>query len=129
MQTSAVSPVLVGRAAERAAITAAFDRARASHAGTVLVRGEAGIGKSRLVSTVVAGLPGEPLVLSGGCLEFGADGAPYVPFVAVVRDLVRLLGRDQVVALLPADGTAPTGCPGSGPRPSATAGPGCSKSC
>ncbi|TDP94931.1 ATP-binding protein [Labedaea rhizosphaerae] len=118
MQTSVVSPLFVGREAERAAITAAFDRARAGRAGTVLVRGEAGIGKSRLVSTVVAELAGEPLVLSGGCLEFGADGAPYVPFVAVVRELVRRLGRDQVVALLPADGTALADwLPGLGPAP------------
>ncbi len=92
----------VGRADELAAVLAAYSRAP----GVVLISGEAGIGKSRLVSTVAASLPGAPLVLSGGCLELGAEGAPYLPFVAVLRDLVRQLGRDRVISLLPSGGSA-----------------------
>ncbi|GLY77874.1 helix-turn-helix transcriptional regulator [Actinoallomurus iriomotensis] len=103
---SIVSPVLVGRASESAAVRAAYERALARRPVTVLVSGEAGIGKSRLVATVAGTLPGEPLVLSGGCLELGAEGAPYVPFVAILRDLVRRLGRDRVAALLPPSGSA-----------------------
>ncbi|GAA1680875.1 LuxR family transcriptional regulator [Fodinicola feengrottensis] len=101
-----VSSVLVGRDAERAAIEAAYQRAALGQAVTVLVSGEAGIGKSRLVAATLAGLPGDPLVLTGGCLEVGADGAPYIPFVAILRDLVRQLGRDRVDALLRLDGSA-----------------------
>ncbi|MFL6072087.1 MAG: helix-turn-helix transcriptional regulator [Mycobacteriales bacterium] len=105
MGASAVSPVLVGRAAEIAAVRAAYQRARSGQASTVLISGEAGIGKSRLVTAVAGSLPGDPLVLVGGCLELGAEGAPYVPFLAVLRDLVRQLGRDRVVGLLPAAGS------------------------
>ncbi|WP_433605757.1 helix-turn-helix transcriptional regulator [Dactylosporangium sp. CA-139114] len=109
-----VSPVLVGRAAETAVLRSAYERAPA----TVLVTGEAGIGKSRLVGDAVRDLPGDPLVLAGACLELGAEGAPYVPFVAVVRDLVRHLGLDAVRALLPADGSAlGDWLPGLGPAP------------
>ncbi|MDX6262967.1 MAG: hypothetical protein QOH84_4655 [Kribbellaceae bacterium] len=101
-----VSPVLVGRSAEYAALVAAYERVRQGEAVTVLVSGEAGIGKSRLVSTVTAELPGDPLVLTGGCLELGADSAPYVPFVAVLRDLVRQYGRERVDNLLPLAGSS-----------------------
>ena len=101
-----ISSVLVGRGSERASIDAAYQRARQGQAVTVLVSGEAGIGKSRLVTTVTADLPGEPLLLTGCCLEVGATAAPYVPFVAILRDLVRQLGRSGVDALLPLDGSA-----------------------
>ncbi|MEU8303733.1 AAA family ATPase [Actinomadura sp. NPDC048955] len=106
MTGSVVSPVLVGRDDEIAVLRAAYERARAGGPSTVLVGGEAGIGKSRLVATATGELPGDPLVLSGGCLELGSEGAPYVPFVAVLRDLVRRLGRDRVAALLPPGGAA-----------------------
>ncbi|WP_203664870.1 helix-turn-helix transcriptional regulator [Actinocatenispora rupis] len=106
MSGSVVSPVLVGRAAETGAVRDAYARARSGAAVTVLVSGEAGIGKSRLVTAALSGLPDDPLVLSGGCLELGADAAPYVPFVAVLRHLVRRLGRDRVDAYLPLDGSA-----------------------
>ncbi|WP_433296254.1 ATP-binding protein [Actinoplanes sp. CA-030573] len=101
-----VSPVLVGRETETAALRSAYERVRSGRPATVLVTGEAGIGKSRLVADVLRDLPGEPLVLTGACLELGAEGAPYVPFVAVVRGLVRRIGRDAVLELLPPGGSA-----------------------
>ncbi|WP_165964125.1 helix-turn-helix transcriptional regulator [Actinomadura sp. KC216] len=103
---SAAGPALVGRETQRTAILAAYERARTRRPVTVLVSGEAGIGKSRLVAAVTRDLPGAPLVLAGGCLELGAEGAPYVPFVAVVRELVRRLGPDRVRALLAPAGSA-----------------------
>ncbi|MFB9197597.1 AAA family ATPase [Actinomadura verrucosospora] len=106
MTGSVVSPVLIGRDDEIAVLRAAYERSRAGIPATLLVSGEAGIGKSRLVATAVGDLPGDPLVLSGGCLELGSEGTPYVPFVAVLRDLVRRLGRDRVAALLPPGGAA-----------------------
>ncbi|MGH3380488.1 MAG: AAA family ATPase [Actinoallomurus sp.] len=106
MTGSVVSPVLVGRDDEIAVLRETYERARVGRPGTVLVSGEAGIGKSRLVAAAVRELPGDPPVLSGGCLELGSEGAPYVPFVAVLRDLVRRFGRDRVAALLPPGGAA-----------------------
>jgi DNA-binding CsgD family transcriptional regulator/tetratricopeptide (TPR) repeat protein len=43
-------------------------------------------------------------VLTGGCLELGADGLPFAPFTAVLRDLVRELGTEGLAGLL-ASGT------------------------
>jgi predicted ATPase len=40
-------------------------------------------------------------VLTGGCLELGADGLPFAPFTAVLRELVRDMGPDGVAGLLP----------------------------
>ncbi|GAA0953648.1 hypothetical protein GCM10009554_58300 [Kribbella koreensis] len=106
MPTTIVSPELVGRSDELAEILAAYEKAAGGESVTVLVSGEAGIGKSRLTSTALASLPGDPLVLSGGCLELGASGTPWVPFVAVLRDLLRTWGAERLRAQLPSDGTA-----------------------
>ncbi|GAA1669881.1 LuxR family transcriptional regulator [Kribbella yunnanensis] len=106
MPSPVISPVLVGRTAELAAIEAAYGQVRAGESTTVLVTGEAGIGKSRLVSTATGRLTAEPLVLRGGCLELGSGGTPWLPFVAVMRELRRAWGPERLRAELPADGTA-----------------------
>jgi predicted ATPase len=49
MGRTMVSPVFVGRDAELAALTAALDAAVAGEPAVVLVSGEAGVGKTRLV--------------------------------------------------------------------------------
>jgi DNA-binding CsgD family transcriptional regulator len=109
MAVSVVSPVLVGRDAEVAVVRDAYQRSCRGQPVTVLVSGEAGIGKSRLVASALAELSGEPVVLTGGCLELGADSAPYVPFVAVLRQLVGRYGRGGVDRFLPLAGTALAG--------------------
>ncbi|NQE71632.1 Nitrate/nitrite response regulator protein NarL [Nocardia gamkensis] len=69
---------------------------------TVLVGGEAGIGKSRLVAEFGTRLGARTAVLSGRCPEFGAKGVPFTPFVAVMRALLRDQGAEALAALLPA---------------------------
>jgi DNA-binding CsgD family transcriptional regulator/tetratricopeptide (TPR) repeat protein len=102
----------VGRAAELAHLRAALDEVAARHAGRcIVVGGEAGIGKSRLIQRFTADLPGAT-VLEGACLEVGVDAFPYAPFVEILRTLVRqtperLLpavlgpGRAELTRLLP----------------------------
>ncbi|WP_434443518.1 AAA family ATPase [Lentzea sp. E54] len=80
---------MVGRDQELAAVRAAYERSRRDLPITVLVFGEAGIGKTRLVAAATETVTGDPLVLTGGCLELGAGGPPYVPFVAILRQLVQ----------------------------------------
>jgi ATP/maltotriose-dependent transcriptional regulator MalT len=100
------SPVLVGRSGQLATLDSALAEAGRGTPATIMVGGEAGVGKSRLVSEFAdrsrrAGVR----VLMGGCLEFGADGLPFAPFTSVLRELVRDLGAAGVAELLPG-GTA-----------------------
>src|ERR1700761_7491662 len=95
------SPVLVGRAAEMAALEAALDAVGQGEPAAVLIGGEAGVGKTRLISEFTAAARGAGVrVLTGACLELGADGLPYSPFTAMLRDLVRGAAPDEVAALL-----------------------------
>jgi len=79
----------VGRALELELLGAAFERARAGESQTVVVAGEAGVGKTRLVeqagaSAAVSGA----LVLTGASLEHAGE----VPFLALAEAL-RELGQ------------------------------------
>ncbi|MFK3967938.1 ATP-binding protein [Ensifer adhaerens] len=73
---------------------------RACHLLTVL--GEAGVGKSRLVSEVAGNLPGEMIVAHGRCLPYG-DGITYRPLADIVREITRVgaddLGKQSVAAI------------------------------
>ena len=93
--TRRTSSVLVGREAEFAALREAFKRARDEEPTAVLVGGEAGIGKTRLLAefTRYASAAGAR-VLTGHCLELGEEGLPFAPFAAVLRDLLRIEGRE-----------------------------------
>ena len=96
------SPVLVGRSGQLSALDAALAEAVRGSPAAVMVGGEAGVGKSRLVSEFAERSRGAGVrVLMGGCLELGADGLPFAPFTAVIRGLVRDLGAAGVAGLLP----------------------------
>jgi DNA-binding CsgD family transcriptional regulator len=101
-----LSPSLVGRDDQLAALEAAIARAGSGEPCAVLIGGEAGVGKSRLVNEFAARARRTGArVLAGGCLELGADGLPFAPFTSVLRELVRDLGTDGVAGLLPAGAT------------------------
>ena len=75
---------LVGRSAELARLRALLDDA-ASGAVAALVGGDAGVGKSRLVSEVTAIAASQRFtVLCGQCAEIG-DSVPYLPFADAIR--------------------------------------------
>ena len=96
------SPVLVGRSGELSALNSALAEAGRGSPSTVIIGGEAGVGKSRLVSEFAGRSRGAGArVLAGGCLELGADGLPFAPFTTVLRGLVRDLGATAVAELLP----------------------------
>src|ERR1700733_10432246 len=101
------SPVLVGRAAEMATLGAAFEAARQGGPAALLIGGEAGAGKTRLISEFAdearaAGARG----VNGGSLGLGGGGLPVRPFTAVLRNLVRETGADEITGLLPGSGRA-----------------------
>ena len=102
MSGRASSPVLVGRDEQMAALEAAFASVRQGGPSAVLLGGEAGVGKSRLVSEFSRTVTSAGArVLTGGCLELGTDGLPFAPFTAVLRDLVHEMGADAVASMLP----------------------------
>jgi predicted ATPase len=106
MNGRASSPVLVGRGEYLAVLDAALARARDSVPSTVLIGGEAGIGKTRLTSEFVTrAADSGTRVLPGACLDMGTEGLPFAPFSAVLRELVRDLGADGVAGLLPGHAT------------------------
>jgi predicted ATPase len=100
----AVSPVLVGRLGQLAMLGDALAAVRAGDPAAILIGGEAGVGKSRLVgefgSRAAAGEAAACRVLTGGCLELGAAGLPFGPFTAVLGQLVRDLGVSGLSELL-----------------------------
>ena len=104
MSTCQVSPVLVGRADYLTQLDDGLAAARLGESTTVLIGGEAGVGKSRLVSEFAARVVGEARALTGGCLELGASGLPFAPFTGLLRQLVRELGLDGVAELLSGQG-------------------------
>src|SRR5215471_10360324 len=82
-------PDFIGRVFELEALNAALERARTGGAPTVLVGGEAGIGKSRLIEEFSRRAQPETLVLSGACAPFGSSPPPFTPVLEAIRAYVR----------------------------------------
>ena len=92
---------LVGRGAEEARLDAALEGAVAGRGTTVIVGGEAGIGKTRLVGRLVATARDRgATVLSGACLAAGSGAIPYAPFVEALRELTRSVEPGRLAAML-----------------------------
>ncbi|MFD7944815.1 AAA family ATPase, partial [Streptomyces sp. NPDC059744] len=65
----------------------------------LLIGGEAGVGKTRLVEEfLTAAGRREAVVAVGGCVEIGADGLPYAPFSTALRALRRTLPDEMAAA-------------------------------
>jgi DNA-binding NarL/FixJ family response regulator/tetratricopeptide (TPR) repeat protein len=86
-ERSVICPVLVGRQNAVEAASALVRRARVGAGGILLVAGEAGIGKSRLLrETGIEARAHGFVVLRGACFE--ADRAvPFAPLLDLVREL------------------------------------------
>lgn len=91
----------VGRGVELARLRGALDATTARRAGrTLVIAGEAGIGKSRLVSRFVEDLGPGVRAVDGACLEVAENALPYAPFVEILRALVRETPSERLPALL-----------------------------
>ncbi|MFI8960673.1 BREX system ATP-binding domain-containing protein [Streptomyces sp. NPDC053493] len=99
VETRSVSPVFVGRAGELTALSEALSRAAAGEPQALLVGGEAGVGKTRLVEEFTDRARDRGAVVAvGGCVEIGADGLPFAPFSAALRALRRELPEQFAAA-------------------------------
>ncbi len=97
MARRVTSPVFVGRAGELAGLLAAVEAASDGHSSMTLIDGEAGIGKSRLVAELVAGVrdrgqAGEPAATEG---RAASDGSAASPGCARPRRRVRPARRER----------------------------------
>lgn len=86
---------LIGRAAELESLHDALDTARTGSAQLVLLGGEAGVGKSRLIGEFVGALPTAVRVVTGQCLELREAVLPFAPLVGILRQLSEQLGPDR----------------------------------
>jgi DNA-binding CsgD family transcriptional regulator/tetratricopeptide (TPR) repeat protein len=101
MRRSLVSPVVVGRDAELAALGAALDSAVSGVPAVVLVGGEAGVGKTRLVEEASArAREAGARVLTGSCIELGGAGLPLGPLSDALRALAQVTPPDELDAFL-----------------------------
>lgn len=92
----------IGRAAERAVLDEAWARAAAGEPQVVVVSGEAGVGKSRLVEQFAArASDGDARVLLGTCVAAGPEGLALAPFIGALRRLIRAVGVEDVTSVFP----------------------------
>ncbi|MFE3461147.1 AAA family ATPase [Nocardiopsis aegyptia] len=94
------SPLFVGRTEQLRQLGEHALRARTEASGTMIIGGDAGVGKTRLVAEFTATRP-VGTVFAGGCLELGVDGLAYAPFTAVLRQVLRERGREAFEAAAP----------------------------
>jgi ATP/maltotriose-dependent transcriptional regulator MalT len=95
------SPILVGRDTAMSPLTAALGRSTAAEPRVVLIGGDAGLGKTRLVMEFGnRAEAGGARVLVGACLDLRGDGIPYGPFLDALRALGTTIGPDALRELL-----------------------------
>src|SRR4051794_21590625 len=109
------APAVVGRDLDLAALEDAPEQARGGDPVTVVVAGEAGIGKTQLVEELSGrAFAGGARVLCGACADLGDAGVPYAPFVDALRAVpaaahaaLGAVPRRELAALVPEAARAP----------------------
>jgi len=100
-----VSPIVVGRATEVATIADGLDAARDGTTTTLLLAGEAGVGKSRLVGEAMRMASERGMqILRGASVNIGSGGVPYGPIVEALRELQRELSPAEMAELVGTSG-------------------------
>jgi DNA-binding NarL/FixJ family response regulator len=104
MRSRLTSSHFVGRVGELAELQASFDSAASGRPGLVLIGGDSGVGKTRLVSEFeqrqAMDGSGGVIFLRGQCLEQTESDLPYAPLLGALRPVVR--GRHEALAELSA---------------------------
>ncbi len=85
---SLVCPTLIGRAPERAALRVLMDHTKGGHGQVVLLSGEAGIGKTRLVRDVQREADAHGFLLYQGACFPTDRSCPYAPWLDLLRPLM-----------------------------------------
>jgi AAA ATPase-like protein len=93
-------PVVVGRSTESAAFTERLDQAAEGAGSTVMLGGEAGVGKSAFVRQATDLALTRGFRVLNGLTHQSDAGLPYGPFVSAVRSGFRGLDRDELGRVL-----------------------------
>jgi DNA-binding CsgD family transcriptional regulator len=94
------SPVLVGRSRQLAQIDHALEESSAGRCQVLVIAGEAGIGKSRLIAEGKARAAAKGFfVLQGNCFEPDRR-LPYAPLVDLLRNYIALESSENLAAIL-----------------------------
>ncbi|MGX9882749.1 helix-turn-helix transcriptional regulator [Streptomyces sp. NPDC002276] len=100
MSQSVAAAPLIGRDEEVARLAGVLERARAGTAGAVLIAGDAGVGKTRVLDEIAGRAADAGMtVLTGHCVDLGDVGLPYLPFTEI---LGALAGDDRFATALAA---------------------------
>ncbi|MDQ1034283.1 DNA-binding CsgD family transcriptional regulator [Streptomyces sp. V3I8] len=85
MSTTAFTAPFIGRRDELARLARVLDRTRAGEARAVLVAGDAGVGKTRMLAEAAGHAAGTgTTVVTGHCVDLGDVGLPYLPFTEIL---------------------------------------------
>ncbi|RXZ44316.1 helix-turn-helix transcriptional regulator, partial [Agromyces binzhouensis] len=95
--SSSSSPTMIARDAELEWLNGLLDAVRAGTPATAVIGGEAGIGKSRLVSEFMSGLGADVRLIVGQCVDLGDVAAPYAPVKGALRQLVAQVGAERAL--------------------------------
>ena len=99
--TTVVSPVFVGRRGDLEAVADAFAQARQGEPAVVIVSGEAGVGKTRLIEEAgTAAREAGGRLIAGGCVELGGDAMPLSPLAEALRSLAHQVPPEALDELL-----------------------------
>ncbi|HEY3926482.1 MAG TPA: AAA family ATPase [Acidothermaceae bacterium] len=86
------SAQFVGRTEQLALLGAAFEQVSNGRTTTVLIGGDAGVGKTRLVEEFSSiARDSDARVATGVCVPTDSGGLPYAPIVGIVRDVLSQL--------------------------------------
>jgi DNA-binding CsgD family transcriptional regulator/tetratricopeptide (TPR) repeat protein len=119
MTGRARSTSFVGREEELRRLERGLQSAAAGEPATLLIGGEAGVGKTRLVHEFAGRVGREAQVLLGSCIQLGGGGLPYGPIVDALRPLARNLDPAELDELLgPTSDDLTRLLPGATPQPS-----------
>jgi predicted ATPase len=94
-----MSTALIGRDHPAAVLDAEIERTAGSHGGLVLVTGEAGIGKTALLTRAARHAREQGVMVLGGSCWDSAAAPGLWPWTQVIRALRRLAGPDEWAAL------------------------------
>ena len=89
---------LVGRETELARIRAALDELAAGRGGVLLLTGDDGIGKTRLLAEARGHVAARAAWLAGHCPSYGGD-LLYAPFIEILRDWIGASEGEAEIAL------------------------------